>query len=84
MDDYDEDFEEGFEEVNESGRRRFIWQDVIVIGLDALYEITTAVGRTLCLARNTAAMHTNWVASQREFHQQAAKEIETLTGEVDG
>jgi hypothetical protein len=85
MDEFDDEDEYGFEEVAESGRRRFMRQDIVVIGLDLIYEVSSAFTRTFLLARNTAAMHANWVASQHEFHQEAALEIEAMTnGEADG
>lgn len=81
----DDDDEYGYEEADDSSRRRFIKQDLIVIAADLAYEVSAGISRVLLMARNTAAMHANWVSAQHEFHQEAAKEIEALTKEgTDG
>lgn len=84
MDEYDDEY--GYEDLDaDTPRRRFIPADLFVFGADLAYELTSATARVFLMMRNTAAMHANWKSAQNEFHQQAAKEIETLTnGETDG
>lgn len=76
---YDED-----EWVMEPPRRRFMPTDVVVLGLHLVAGISGAVTNTLNTAQALAAAHANFKVAQHEFHEEAALEIETMTGESDG
>ena len=91
----DEEFEFG-EDVSESflsflGEptpppfRRAKWQDVPVLGIGFLYNLAEAVTKSLADAHNLAAWHANFFVQQDEFHEQAAREIETMiAGDENG
>jgi hypothetical protein len=78
----DDDFELELEPYELS--RRFRKPDFVVLGLDLIAGVVTSVAQTLTMARDCAAMHANWHAERDIFHEEAAREIETLTGEQDG
>lgn len=64
--------------------RRMLPVDYVVMAAFFFDELAGAVHRTATKAYNLAAMHANHIHEQATFREEAALEIETLTGEVDG
>lgn len=65
--------------------RRARWADVPVIACNFLFDISKAVNNVFGDMQAIAAMHANFNIKQDEFHEQAAREIETLTtGDENG
>lgn len=86
----DEEEFEYEEEVYMTGpvQRRFVKTDILVLGLGLAQGIAGAVHDTLSMAQALVAAHVNFEVSQREFHEEVSREIETMThtqtGECDG
>jgi hypothetical protein len=58
--------------------------DLMVLSLHFVSEITSALHSTAVTAYNMAAQHANYKIDQREFRDQAARAIESMTtGETD-
>lgn len=64
--------------------RRMRRADYVVLGCFILDEVVSALHTCTVKAYNLAAMHANYVHEQATFREEAAIEIETLTGERDG
>lgn len=65
--------------------RRVTPADIGVLALGFAREIAGAFENAFGLAQHLMCGHANYLAGQRHFHQQAAREIETLTsGDEDG
>lgn len=58
--------------------------DLLVLSLHFVSELTSALHSTAVAAYNIAAQHANHRIDQEAFREQAALEIETLTGDDDG
>lgn len=71
----DEDFFDGDESV---GSARFEPADVFVTLFMLLAGIASAFATVFQHLTRISAMHSNWKVEQREFHTEAAREIETL------
>lgn len=65
--------------------RRFVLVDLLVLSLHFVSEVAGAFHSTSVAAYNIAAQHANYRVDQRDFREQAARDIETLTttGEPD-
>lgn len=63
---------------------RFIAADIPPLILGLLEGIAGAVHQSLVIAYNVAARNANFQHDQLTFREEAAIEIETLTGETDG
>lgn len=64
--------------------RRFTRIDLVVAGLDFLFNVAGDVAACFGQLRNVAAMHANYQSSQHDFAVEAALEIERITeGEAD-
>lgn len=68
----------------ESGQMRFIPADIAPLFLGFLEGIIGAWHQSLVVAYNVAARNANFQHEQLIFQEEAAIEIETLTGETDG
>ena len=77
-DDYDEDDYTMFTMGPPRGRRAG-WFDFVVLSMHFVSELTSAVHSTAVAAYNLAAQHANFKIDQRDFHEAAAREIETMT-----
>lgn len=76
--------DEGFEIVftqEEPASRRFRREDIFVLGMGLATGLTQAVASTLSTAHQLLAWHANYKFDQDAFHEEAAREIETLTSE---
>jgi len=83
----DEDEYEGyFEDDTPIFARRVNKADFAVLVHDLAHGITSALANTLFKAEQIAAGHSNFQINQDDFHQEAAREIETLISgeESDG
>lgn len=78
----DDDFEPVV--VSRPAQRRAIAFDLVVLGAYVLDELAGALHSTCTAAYNLAAMHANHLHEQATFREEAALEIETMTGEFDG
>lgn len=58
--------------------RRARPMDALVLGIGLVHGVCEAVTSTVMDAYNIAAGHANYHVQQDEFHQQAAREIETI------
>ena len=63
---------------------RFMWVDIPPLLLGLLEGITGALHQSAVIAYNVAARHANFKHDQAAFREEAALEIETLTGDTDG
>lgn len=63
---------------------RFMAADIPPLVLGLLEGIVGAVHQGLVIAYNVAARNANFAHEQAIFHEEAAIEIETLTGDSDG
>ena len=63
---------------------RFIKADIAPLVLGLLEGIIGAIHQSVVIAYNVAARNANFQHEQLTFHEEAAIEIETLTGDVDG
>lgn len=68
----------------ETSSMRFMRCDIAPLILSLVEGITGAVHATAVTAYNVAARHANHMHEQAVFYEEAAIEIETLTGENDG
>lgn len=64
--------------------RRMLPVDYVVMAAFFFDELAGAVHRTATKAYSLAAMHANHIHEQATFREEAALEIETMTGGVDG
>lgn len=64
--------------------RRMLAFDVVVLAAFLIDEIAAAVHSTTTAAYNLTAMHANHLHEQATFREEAALEIETMTGGTDG
>jgi hypothetical protein len=76
-DEYD-DFYGGYHQ------RPFRKTDLLVVGLGFLTDVSRAVANNLSLLTALAGMHVNYQIEREAFREEAALEIETLTGEDNG
>jgi hypothetical protein len=76
----DEDF---FPDVEDTSMR-FMPCDVLPLALGLLEGVASAIHASTVTAYNVAARHANFKHNQAVFLEEAAIEIETLTGEADG
>lgn len=76
----DEEYE-GFIECEEVTSRKFRKADLAVLALGLVSGIVDAVQATATTAYNLAAMHANYEVDQDTFREEAALEIETITGD---
>lgn len=63
--------------------RRLIPADFAVLGLGFARDLVSAVENTLGIAQVLVAGHANYLTELRQFRQEAAIEIETLTSGDD-
>lgn len=77
------DEEENDEELGYTSRK-FHALDIVVLGLSLAHGITQAIARDLATATHLVAAHTNYKIDRENFLEEAALEIETMTGEDDG
>lgn len=63
---------------------RFMAADIPPLVLGLLEGIVGAIHQSVVIAYNVAARNANFAHDQAIFHEEAAIEIETLTGETDG
>lgn len=61
--------------------RRFRRSDLWVLGFDLLSNLAAAAMGTLNSCMEVAVMHSNWEVDRDCFHEEAARELETLTAE---
>lgn len=67
--------------------RRFRRADLAVLGLGLLFRLSNAVTSSLEEAHDLIASHANYEIDRDAFHEEAARELETLiayTEEEDG
>jgi hypothetical protein len=68
----------------ETRSMRFIVADIPPLVFGLLEALTGALHQSLVVAYNVAARNANFKHEQAIFREEAAIEIETLTGETDG
>jgi hypothetical protein len=68
----------------ETRSMRFIRADIFPLILGLIEGIAGAIHASTVTAYNVAARHANHMHEQAVFREEAAIEIETLTGETDG
>lgn len=80
----DEAIAQFMNEQNQSYSRPFKRGDLVVLGLDFLYGVSHALTSTLVNARDIAAGHVNHQIDRDVFHEEAAREIESMiSGDED-
>jgi hypothetical protein len=57
--------------------------DAVVVTLEFFRQIAAAVADTLGSGVALVAAHANYNVERRQFHEEAALEIETITGEQE-
>lgn len=76
----EEEYEIGEEwDVDHPSRRARPKVDFLILGLNLIGGIATAIRDTAEIAVNICAAHANWQVERDVFHEEAAIEIETLT-----
>jgi hypothetical protein len=82
----EDEFEGDFADfgTNPAPSRRFQSVDVLVLLFDLLRGIAHALYNTADSAFQLTAAHANWRVDRDAFHEEAALELETLTGDDDG
>lgn len=74
--------DEGFIEVDEGPTsRKFRKADIAVLAVGLLSGIVDAFASAATTAYNLAAMHANYEVDRDAFREEAALEIETITGD---
>ena len=68
----------------ETSSMKFMAVDILPLILGFTENVLGALHSTAITAYNVAARHANFKHEQAVFREEAAIEIETLTGEVDG
>lgn len=68
----------------ETRSMRFLAADIAPLVLGMVEGIVGAIHAASVVAYNVAARHANFRHEQETFREEAAIEIETLIGEVDG
>lgn len=76
----DEEFEV---DETEPVSRKFRKADLAVLAIGLIHGFVAAAYETTMTAYNLAGMHANYVVDRDTFHEEAALEIETITGEQD-
>lgn len=71
------------DEEYEPMSRRFRPLDAVVIALSLAHGIAQAIARDLELTTRLVAAHTNYKIEREMFLEEAALELETLTGDED-
>lgn len=64
--------------------RRFQKIDVLILGLNLVQNVAAVVADTFEMATHLVAAHANYNVERERFREDAAREIETITGENDG
>lgn len=80
----DDEWDEIEFEGPQSVSRRFMPVDIIVLFLGLITGVLSAITNTFSMAQMLVASHANHKVDQHDFHEQAAQEIETLTGDENG
>lgn len=77
------DDDEEFEVEEEHFARKFRRADLAVLALGLVHGFVAAMHETTMTAYNLAAAHANYMVNRDTFAEEAALEIETITGEQD-
>jgi hypothetical protein len=79
MDDDDEQFDFIEAEPPVPPARRFAKLDLAVIGLRLVSDVADVFATSLAMLHDVVALHANFNIQQSRFHEEAAREMETLT-----